>query len=43
MNSLRDRYESINKRNFRNALINLLETDYKILGSRKILSMLSVT
>jgi len=41
MNSLRDRYESINKRNFRNALINLLETDYKVLGSRKILSMLS--
>jgi hypothetical protein len=41
MNTLRDRYESINKRNFRNALINLLETDYKVLGSRKILSMLS--
>jgi len=41
MNAQRDRYESINKRNFRNALINLLETDYKVLGSRKILSMLS--
>ena len=41
MNQIRDRYESINKRNFRNALINLLETDYKVLGSRKILSMLS--
>lgn len=41
MNELRDRYASINKRNFRNALINLLETDYKVLGSRKILSMLS--
>ncbi|MCK4694291.1 MAG: DUF1670 domain-containing protein [Candidatus Cloacimonetes bacterium] len=36
-----DRYESINKRNFRSALINLLESEYKILGSRKILSMLS--
>ena len=41
MNTLRDRYESINKRSFRNALIYLLETDYKVLGSRKILSMLS--
>jgi Protein of unknown function (DUF1670) len=41
MNAKRDRYESINKRNFHNALINLLETDYKVLGSRKILSMLS--
>ncbi len=41
MNQIRDRYESINKRNFRNALINLMETDYKVLGSRKILSMLS--
>ncbi len=38
---IRDRYESINKRNFRSALINLLESEYKILGSRKILSMLS--
>ena len=37
----RDRYESINKRNFRSALINLLESEYKILGSRKILSMLA--
>jgi len=39
--NIRDRYESINKRNFRSALINLLESDYKILGSRKILSMLA--
>lgn len=38
---LRDRFESINKRNFRNALINLLESEYKILGSRKILSLLA--
>jgi transposase len=37
----RDRFESINKRDFRTALINLLETEYKILGSRKILSMLA--
>ena len=41
INTLRDRYESINKRNFGSALINLLENEYKILGSRKIISMLS--
>lgn len=41
MNQIRDRYESINKRNFRSALINLLENDYKVLGSRKIISMLA--
>jgi transposase len=38
---LRDRYESISKRNFRSALIHMLESDYKILGSRKILEMLA--
>ncbi len=37
----RDRYESINKRSFRNALIQLLESEYKVLGSRKILQMLA--
>ena len=37
----RDRYESINKRNFKNALVHLLENDYKVLGSRKILQMLA--
>jgi len=37
----RDRFESINKRNFRQALYNLLETEYKIIGSRKILELLS--
>jgi hypothetical protein len=38
---IRDRYESINKRNFRQAMINLLEQEYKIFGSRKILQMLA--
>ena len=38
---IRDRYESIKKRNFRSALIHMLETEYKILGSRKILEMLA--
>jgi transposase len=41
LEAIRDRYESINKRNFRGALINLLETEYKILGSKKILDMLA--
>lgn len=38
---IRDRYESINKRNFRSALIHMLESEYKMLGSRKILEMLA--
>lgn len=41
LNPTRDRYESINKRDFRTALINLLENDYKLLGSRKIIELLS--
>jgi len=41
LNQTRDRYESINKRNFRSAIINLLENEYKILGSRKIIEMLA--
>jgi transposase len=40
-NQFRDRYESINKRNFRSALIHKLESEYKMLGSRKILEMLA--
>lgn len=38
---IRDRYESIGKRDFKTALIRLLETDYKVLGSRKVLVMLA--
>jgi hypothetical protein len=41
MNQTRDRYESINKRNFRSGIINLLENEYKIIGSRKILQILA--
>ena len=41
MNINRDRYESITKRNFHTAVLNLLESEYKILGSRKILDMLA--
>lgn len=41
LNATRDRYESINKRNFRSAIVSLLENEYKILGSRKILDILA--
>jgi Protein of unknown function (DUF1670) len=41
MNPIRDRYESINKRDFQSAVIRLLEDEYKILGSRKILELLA--
>jgi hypothetical protein len=38
---MRDRFENISKRNFRQALNHLLENDYKIVGSHKILELLS--
>ena len=41
LNPVRDRYESINKRNFHQAIVRLLEDEYKILGSRKLLEMLA--
>ncbi len=41
LNETRDRYESINKRDFRSALINLLESEYKILGSRRVIDLLA--
>jgi hypothetical protein len=37
----RDRYESITKRDFKTALVRLLEGEYKILGSRRVLLMLA--
>jgi hypothetical protein len=36
-----NRYESIPKRNFRNAIIRLLENQYKIVGSHKVLQMIA--
>jgi hypothetical protein len=36
-----DRFESAAKRNFKTALIRLLEQEYKVLGSRRILVMLA--
>ena len=40
-NSFRDRFESVGKRDFKTALIRLLEGEYKIIGSRRILVMLA--
>lgn len=41
INQIRDRYESINKRNVHTAIVNMLESEYKIIGSRKVLDMLA--
>ena len=41
LTSTKDRYKSINKRDFKSALINLLENQYKIIGSRKVIEVLS--
>jgi hypothetical protein len=37
----RDHFASLTKRNFRNSLIRLLEEEYKIIGSHRILEMLA--
>jgi hypothetical protein len=36
-----NRYESIPKRNFRNTIIRLLEENYKLLGSHKVIQMIT--
>jgi hypothetical protein len=36
-----NRYESIPKRNFRNAIIKLLEENYKLVGSHKVIEMMA--
>lgn len=36
-----DRFESVAKRNFKTALIRLLEQEYKVIGSRRIILMLA--
>lgn len=38
---IRDRYASIPKRNFGNAIIRLLEEQFKVLGSHKVLQLIS--
>lgn len=40
-NNARNRYESIPKRSFRNAIIRLLEEQYKIIGSHKVLQLIA--
>lgn len=37
----RNRYESIPKRSFRNAIVRLLEDEYKLVGSHKVINMIS--
>ncbi len=37
----RDRFESIQKRGFRSSLIRLLETEYKLIGSHRVLALLA--
>ena len=36
-----NRYDSLPKRSFRNAIIRLLEEDYKLIGSHKIIGMIA--
>jgi hypothetical protein len=38
---VKNRYESLPKRSFRNAVIRLLETDYKLIGSHKVLQLVA--
>lgn len=38
---VRDRYEAINKRTYKQSVIHLLETQYKIIGSRRVLEQLA--
>jgi hypothetical protein len=38
---VRNRYESIPKRSFRNAIIRLLEEQYKLIGSHKVIQMIA--
>lgn len=40
-NNSRNRYESIGKRSFRSAIIRLLEEEYKIIGSHKVIGMIA--
>ncbi len=40
-NNYRNRYESIGKRSFRSAIIRMLEEEYKIIGSHKVIGMIA--
>jgi hypothetical protein len=41
LQKLPDRYKSINKRDFKTSLIRMLETEYKLVGSHRVLAMLA--
>lgn len=40
-NNYRNRYESIPRRSFRSAIVRLLEEEYKIIGSHKVIAMVA--
>lgn len=39
---MRDRFEAITKRSYRQAIVHMLETEYKILGSHRVLEQLAM-
>lgn len=39
---VRDRFQALTKRNYRQAIVHLLETEYKILGSHRVLEQLAL-
>jgi hypothetical protein len=40
-NEVKSRYESIPKRSFFNSIVKLLEEEYKIVGSKKVIMMIA--
>lgn len=41
MRPVRDRYEAITKRTYKQSVVHLLETEYKIVGSHRVLNQLA--
>lgn len=41
MRPVRDRYEAMTRRTYKQSVIHLLETEYKIVGSHRVLSLLA--
>jgi hypothetical protein len=38
---VRDRFEALTKRSYRQAIVHMLETEYKIIGSHRVLQQLA--
>ena len=38
---VRDRFEALTKRSYRQAIVHMLETEYKIVGSHRVLEQLA--